>query len=66
MAYFVILTSDGNLVESFDDEAEARAALEGLARSAPEAADEYAMLTYGDDGLPVGEALPASDARIHA
>ena len=66
MAHFVILTSDGNLVESFDDEAEAGTALEDLARAEPEAADDYAMLTCGDDGLPVGEALPAADAGIHA
>jgi hypothetical protein len=66
MKYFVILTSDANLVESFDDEGEARAALADIARQDPGAADEYAMLTYGDDGQPVGEALIASELHAHA
>jgi len=66
MAYFVILTSDGNLVDSFDEESEALAALEVLDRQDPEHADEYAVFRYDDDGRPVGEATPGPASRLHA
>jgi hypothetical protein len=66
MASYVILDSTANLVESFDQEAEARAALEAIVRQDPESADEYAMLTYDDEGQPTGEALVGSDLGVHA
>jgi hypothetical protein len=55
--YFVILDSTGNLVESFDDESSARAALERIVHDEPEAADHLALLTYDEHGEPVGEAI---------
>ena len=57
MAYYVILDSTANLVESFDQESEARDALEAIVRQDPEAADAYAVLKYDDNGNPVGQAL---------
>ena len=63
---FVILDSTANLVDSFDDEDEARLALEAIVRQDPTAADEYALLTYDDDGHPVGEALLGSQLGVHA
>lgn len=64
MSHFVILTSDGNLVESFDSESEARASLERIARQDPDAAAEYAMIVYDDAGYPVGNAVPASELHV--
>ena len=65
MSHYVILDSTANLVESFDQEQEARLALEDIARQDPSSADEYVLLTYDDDGEPVGEALTASDVSVH-
>jgi hypothetical protein len=65
MSHYVILDSTANLVESFDQEQEARLALEDIARQDPSSAAEYALLTYDDDGEPVGEALTASDVSVH-
>jgi hypothetical protein len=42
---FVILDSTANLVDAFDQEEEARAALETIVHQDPESADEYALLT---------------------
>lgn len=64
MAYYVILDSTANLVDSFDREDEARAALEAIVRQDPDAADDYAMLTYDDAGHPIGEALTGADLGV--
>ena len=53
--HYVLLSSTGNLIESYDEEAEARAALQRIVSSEPEAADDIALMTYGDDGMPVGD-----------
>lgn len=63
---YAILDSTANLVDAFDNEGEARHALEAIVHQDPEAADDYALLTYDDDGQPVGEALLASQLGIHA
>jgi hypothetical protein len=65
MPYYAILDSHANLVDAFDREDEARAALEALAHQDPAEADQYALLTYGDDGQPIGEALLGADI-VHA
>ena len=51
----VLLSSTGNLIESYDEESEARAALQRIVSSEPEAADDIVLMTYGDDGMPVGD-----------
>jgi Rieske Fe-S protein len=66
MAYYVIIDSNANLVESFDQEAEARAALEKIVQDDPNTGDEYAMLQYDNSGRPVGEALLGSELGVHA
>ncbi|MDP2709959.1 MAG: hypothetical protein Q8O56_01950 [Solirubrobacteraceae bacterium] len=66
MAYYVILHSTGNLVDSFDREDEARAALEAIVHQDAGEADEYALLTYGDDGHPIGAAVLGADIGVHA
>lgn len=65
MSQYVILDSTANLVESFDQEHEARLALEEIARQDPSCAGEYALLTYDDDGAIVGDVLVASDLGVH-
>lgn len=57
MAYFVILDCTANLVESFDQESEARDALETIVQQDPDSAEEYAILKYDDNGNPVGQAV---------
>jgi len=63
MSHFVIFDNTANLVASYDDLDEARARLHEIAEQDPDAADEYALLEYDDDGHPVGEAVPASEAE---
>jgi hypothetical protein len=64
--HFVILDSTANLVDSFDSESEARAALLEIVRQDPDAAGEYAMLPYDDDGHVAGDAVVGSDLHVHA
>jgi hypothetical protein len=65
MSTYVILDSTANLVDSFDQEAEARRALEAIVRQDPDAADEYALIEYDDDGRPVDDALIGSELGAH-
>jgi hypothetical protein len=58
--YYVILDSTGNLVESFDEERQARAMLERLVGEEPDAAEHLALLTYDEHGEPVGDAITFS------
>ena len=58
--YYVILDSSGNLVESFDDERQARATLQQIVGEEPEAAEHLALLTYDEHGEPVGDAITFS------
>ena len=66
MAYFVILDSTANLVDSFDSESEAVAALERIVKQDPDSADDYAMFQYDEQGQPVGKALVGSELGVHA
>ena len=58
-----ILDSAGNTVASFDDALAARASLHAMVAVEPEAAEHLALLTYDDDGIPVGEALTVFDVQ---
>lgn len=55
--YWALFDSTGNLVESYDSEAEARAALERMVEQHPEGADELAIITFDDAGNAVDEAI---------
>jgi hypothetical protein len=61
-----IFTSTGNLVAWFDSEQDALAALAGLARDEPEAADEIAAIPFDDDGKACGPAVKGSTLLAHA
>jgi hypothetical protein len=60
--YYVLLDSTGNLIESYSDHTVAMAELERIVKEDPAAADDVAMLTYGVDGIPVGDAVQLSDS----
>ncbi len=52
---YVLLSSAGNLIDSFEDEADARAALQRTFEADPEAAHDVAMLVYDEVGRPIGD-----------
>ena len=62
--YFVIFDSSGNMVDSFDDEGDARAALDRIVHEDADAADHFAILTFDVACDPVGEAITVADAGI--
>jgi hypothetical protein len=53
--HYVLLSSTGNLIDSYEEEAEARVALQRIVDAEPNAAEDVALMTYGDDGMPVGD-----------
>jgi hypothetical protein len=57
--HYVLLSSTGNLIDSNEDESEAHAALQRIIDAEPGAADDVALMTYGDDGMPVGDPMSA-------
>ena len=65
MAY-AIFDNAANLVESFDDREEARAALDQIAGHDPDAVDDYAVFGFDSSGQPVGRALTVSELGADA
>ena len=59
---YMILDSAGNALASFQDEETAHATLYAMSQVEPLAAEDVALIAYGDDGLPVGEAMFIADA----
>lgn len=60
---YSLFSKAGNLIDSFTDEADARAALQRLVASEPEAADDVALTISDDEGRVVEgpiHAVPAS------
>jgi hypothetical protein len=53
--HYVLLSSTGNMIDSYEQESAARAALQRIVETEPEAAEDVALMTYGDDGLPSGD-----------
>jgi hypothetical protein len=47
---YSLFSSSGNLIDSFDNEDDARAALQSIVESEPEAADDVALLISDDAG----------------
>jgi hypothetical protein len=58
--HYVLLSSTGNLIGSYDGESAASAALRRIVAAEPEAAEDVALFTYGDDGMPVGDPVFAT------
>jgi hypothetical protein len=64
--HYVLLSSTGNLIDSYEKESEARAALQRIVDTEPSAAEDIALMTYGDDGMPVGNPVFArATTSIH-
>lgn len=61
---YMILDSAGNALASFQDEETAHATLYAMSQVEPLAAEDVALIAYGDDGLPVGEAMFIADAPL--
>jgi hypothetical protein len=59
---FVITDSEGNLLDSFDDELTAHLALREIAADDPD--DRPFLLAYSDDGTPVGEAVTVDELPV--
>jgi hypothetical protein len=63
---YVLLSSTGNLISSYEEESEARDALQRIVDTEPSAAEDVALMTYGDDGMPVGNpVLARATTSIH-
>lgn len=63
---YSLFSSTGNLIDSFDDEAEARAALQRIVAGEPEAAEDVALFISDDEGNVVEgpiHAVPAPGSR---
>jgi hypothetical protein len=62
--HYALLSSTGNLIDSYEDESKARAALQRIVDADPDNAEDVALMTYGDNGMPVGDPvfakIPAS------
>jgi hypothetical protein len=50
---YSLFSSAGNLIDSFTDEAEARAALQAMVAAEPHAADDVALFIADDEGRVV-------------
>lgn len=66
MTYFVILDSSGNLIDSFDDEDEARHALDDIIHEDDATPEDYAIVPYDEHGSVAGPAIHAGNLRAHA
>jgi hypothetical protein len=53
--HYVLLSSTGNLIDPYEEIADARAALQRIIDAEPDAAEDVALMAYGDDGMPVGD-----------
>jgi hypothetical protein len=61
---YSLFSSTGNLIDSFIDEAEARAALQRLVATEPEAADDVALFISDDEGRVVEGPIHAVAAPV--
>jgi hypothetical protein len=61
---YSLFASTGNMIDSFDDEAEARVALQRIVELEPESADEIALFISDDDGTAVEGPIHAVPAAV--
>lgn len=61
---YMILDTAGNALASFDDEVTAYAAIHAMVALERETAEHVVLLAYGDDGIPVGDALRVWDVPL--
>jgi hypothetical protein len=53
MDYYVLFSSTGNMIGCYDKKSEASAALQRIVAAEPEAVEDVALFSLGDDGMPV-------------
>lgn len=53
--HYVLLSSTGNLIDSYEDESAGHSALQRFIDTEPYAAEDVSLMTYGDDGMPIGD-----------
>lgn len=61
---YSLFSSTGNLISAFDDEHEARAALQRIVAAEPEAATDVALFISDDDGAVVEGPIHAAPAPV--
>jgi hypothetical protein len=61
---YSLFASTGNMIDSFDDEAEARAALQRIVELEPESADEIALFISDEEGTVVEGPIHAAPAAV--
>lgn len=60
---YTLMSSTGNMIDWFENESEARAALQRIVELEPDQADEVALFVCADDGAVIDgpiHAVPAS------
>jgi hypothetical protein len=64
MTYAILFIENGDFVADFDSEDAARAALQDFLRENPTVRDRIGLLAFADDGMPVGDPLPANELLL--
>jgi hypothetical protein len=62
---YSLFSSSGNLIDAFDNESDARAALQRIVETEPDAADDVALFISDDDGKVVDGPIHATPAAVH-
>jgi hypothetical protein len=62
--HYSLFASTGNMIDSFDDEDEARAALQRIVALQSESADQIAMFISDDEGTVVEVPIHAGPAAV--
>jgi len=63
--HYVLLSSTGNMIDSYAKEAEAHAALQRIVDAEPDAIEDVALMTYNDDGQLLGDPAFAKAPAAH-
>jgi len=61
---YSLFSSSGNLIDSFNDEAEARAALQRIVEAEPKAADDVALFIADHEGTVVEGPIHAAPVPV--
>jgi len=61
---YSLFSSTGNLIDSFTDETEARAALQRIVEAEPDAAEDVALFVADDAGVIVDGPIHAVPAHV--
>lgn len=61
---YSLFSSSGNLIDSFNNEAQARAALQRIVAAEPETADDLALFISDDEGRVVEGPIHAAAAAM--